>query len=362
VPLAQLGLDVARPGPFLRQPLGRLLDHLVGGRDLGGVELVPRVPTGRVVLERRYHPRQRLEQRAAGPPSEELACTAGIKGVVVVRDLYHPGPDERVLAEHIVLEPGSSLHERLGKGPGGPRLAVQQPADAPLQLAIGGRLLLPEEEDGLDGQAVTPLDHPLDRVHEVVEVEVRLAVRGVARKQVAERRALVDAGDLLRQEGRPAGVVVDPSRAENHDRDRPALGPDQALGLNLRLRVGPFRRQRPVLVDPLPRLAGCMHQHGAREHELADLEALQLAQKPACSLDGDGLVLWVGLAAEVVVGGQVDDGCEPPAVGRAHAPQRLAHAPVRGEIDPHRLHARGGLLRLGHVEAHDLEPRRQALG
>jgi hypothetical protein len=197
-------------------------------------------------------------------------------------------------------------------------------------------------------------------------MQVGLPVPGIARVEVAHGRALVDAGDLLRQEGGPAFLVVDPGEAQDHDRDRAVLGADQGLGLDLRFRVGPLRLDRPALVDPLARRAGRVHEQRAREHELADLVGLQLAQEPPRALDGHRPVLGVGLAREVVVGGEVDHrGDRRPVRALLGLGQRRPHALVRGQIDPDRGDARHGLLRLGDVEPDHLvaprQPGRQGL-
>ena len=125
----------------------------------------------------------------------------------------------------------------------------------------------------------------------------------------------------------------------------------RASVVDLGLRVRPFRVDRPALVDPLPPRAGRVHQQRAREHELPDLVGPQLAQQPPRALDGDRLVLRIGLPREVVVGGEVDHRRDRRAAGApGHLRQRRPHAVVGGQVDPHRRHAPHRPFRLGEVQ------------
>ena len=65
-----------------------------------------------------------------------------------------------------------------------------------------------------------------------------------------------------------------------------ALRADERFGPHFRLRVGPGRAQRPIFVDELARLGWPMHEHGAGEDELLDLESLaQPAQQARPALE-----------------------------------------------------------------------------
>jgi hypothetical protein len=59
--------------------------------------------------------------------------------------------------------------------------------------------------------------------------------------------------------------------------------------------------------DAITGLGGLMDQHGARVHQLPDLERLQGAQQRTSPIDIDLLVERIVFAGEIEVGGQVDD-------------------------------------------------------
>ena len=107
----------------------------------------------------------------------------------------------------------------------------------------------------------------------------RLAsTRGAAWEDAARDLALEDALDLMRDRDRMAAVVVDAGDAQEHERHIASVGAEELLRPDLRLRVGPRRRERRLLADSLPRLRRCLHQHRARKHELLDVEVPQPAQ------------------------------------------------------------------------------------
>jgi hypothetical protein len=85
----------------------------------------------------------------------------------------------------------------------------------------------------------------------------------------------------------------------------------------------------PSLVDRYPRLAGAVHQHRAGMDELLDLEALQGVQQAAGAVDVHRFVAGIGVAGEVVVGGEVDHRSEARAVALAQAGGRRPRAPRR---------------------------------
>src|SRR3546814_5980729 len=68
-------------------------------------------------------------------------------------------------------------------------------------------------------------------------MQVRLPGRRVAGIDVADELPLVDVGDLLRQEGRPASLVIDAGRAQDHDRDLAMLRGEQGFRVRLGLRI-----------------------------------------------------------------------------------------------------------------------------
>lgn len=71
-----------------------------------------------------------------------------------------------------------------------------------------------------------------------------------------------------------------------------------------------------------------MDKHGAGEDELLDFEFLELSQQPLCTADSHLLVLWVGLAGQVKIGGEVNHRSDAVAIGCPHTLKRLFDALV----------------------------------
>lgn len=88
---------------------------------------------------------------------------------------------------------------------------------------------------------------------------------------------------------------------------------DDLFGVDLRLGIGPFGDDWLVLVDPFARLAWGVNEHGAREEELFDIEALERAKQVPSALDIDLAVSGAVLAGKVEIGGKVDNACEASA-------------------------------------------------
>jgi hypothetical protein len=136
-------------------------------------------------------------------PVEKRAGASDVELVMIVGEVDHPRLHEGVLVEGILLHPGARLSDRLRHRTHGPGLAVDQPADAPLEVFIARGLLLPEQDRALLGQAVAAHDDPLDSVSKIFQMEIRLSPGGVARKQVPQGLTLVNPRNLLR--GKPPG-------------------------------------------------------------------------------------------------------------------------------------------------------------
>jgi hypothetical protein len=97
-------------------------------------------------------------------------------------------------------------------------------------------------------------------------------------------------------------------------------------------------------------------QEGAREHELADLEAVaQSAQQAAGALDRDAVVFGVWLARQIIIGREVDRRGDPRPELASHLGEGIAHVPVGGQVDLDRLREML-VLALGDIEADDGEP------
>jgi len=348
-----------------RGMIGRrlLLDHLpqlrLRARDQGGIELVVFIPIRRIGLERVDHRWQRCQQRMARRPAQERPGAADVELIVIIGDLDHPGADEGIVRKHLVLDPGPCLDQGLGQGHDRPGLSMHEFSDAPLQRLVAWRLGLPEKKGDLGRQILPPVHDTLDRVDQVFEMQRRLAVRRIAGEEIARGLALVDAGDLLGKESGTAALVIDASRAQDHDRNRVALRSKQPFRLDLGLRIGPFGLERPVLRDRPSRSRGSVDEHRAGKDELFDpVElALQYLQETAGALHGHALVLGTGLAGEIVIRRQVNHRSEMRAEPAAYVFQDIADVLIRGQVNQNRRDAFQRLPRLNGVESdHPIAP------
>src|SRR5262245_61029579 len=113
-------------------------------------------------------------------PANQLPRLGDVEGVMIVGDVNHPWPDEGSLAEHLRLDPGARLSERLGYLPCFPSGAVDQSADLGLQLAITHHLGLAEKERKFRRQSIASLNQPRHSNNEVRQME-----GGLSRAQVA---------------------------------------------------------------------------------------------------------------------------------------------------------------------------------
>ena len=123
----------------------------------------------------------------------------------------------------------------------------------------------------------------------------------------------MNAGNLLRQAGYHAHVVIHACKAQHDRRNRPAFLRNHRLCRSLRARVGPARLDRLPFVDAFTGPARLVHEHRARIHELFDLKVVQGAQQVSRPLDVDGLIERVVYVVEVEVRCKVDHTGEPVA-------------------------------------------------
>ncbi len=318
----------------LRQPFLSLFDLGFRSRHHGRLQLVLSVPVGRVLLEPPYHLRQYRAETMHRLPAEPAAGAGDVDLVVIVRVLDHPGLDLGILVEHLGLHPCAWLGQALGQGERAPVLAVNQPADALLQFAVGERFFLADKEHAIIRQFVAAVDRAHESLDQIVLVQIGLACLEIAAEQIGGREALEDAGDLLGNEGGAAVLVIDPGETEDHCPDRPALLRDYRLSLRLRLRIGLGGVERRILIDPRA-LGGArrLNQQRARINELLGGKVLQRLQQPARSVDIDGIVFRVVLAGRVIIGGEVNDGSDAPAAALARRLDRLPDARVGGDVE-----------------------------
>src|SRR5690606_31055228 len=149
----------------------------------------------------------------------------------------------------------------------------------------------------------------------VVDVQIGLSGGGIARVDVADELPLVDVGYLLRQEGGAAHLVIHAGRTEQDDRYLAVTVLQQLFGVYLRLRIGRFRRDRPLLIDRRARIGRCVDQHRAGENELFRTVRPKHFQQAPRPLDRYLLIFRVRVTAEVVVAGEMNDGGDATTFG-----------------------------------------------
>jgi hypothetical protein len=277
--------------------LGAIARLLLGAQRLGILDLLGRalepgrrrdavvaVPGDRIVLQRLNDFGQGGADRASRLPAQKLAGAGDVERIVVVGPVDHERPDEwlfalidRVRHDRLrqLLELGPGPGERFRDGNHRPLvLAMDHPGDFFLQLTVARRVRLADEDRHVVRQPLAPLDRPAKGIDHVILVDERLASARVAGIEVTLQVALVDPRDLLREGRHGAAVVVQAGEMEEDEGNRAMLLANRRIGGRLGQRIGPFRRDRRLLVDPLAGLARRMHQHGARVDELPDFEIL----------------------------------------------------------------------------------------
>jgi hypothetical protein len=138
---------------------------------------------------------------------------------VVVGNIDHPGSNEGILAEEILLHPGPRLGEGFGDLACLPDLAMQQPSDLGLKIAVANDIRLAEKQRLLQGERVASVDQARDRVEEVVQVEKGLPGLQIAGIDVAGGIPLVDAHNLVGEKGVAAEAVIDAGRPDIDNRN-----------------------------------------------------------------------------------------------------------------------------------------------
>jgi hypothetical protein len=256
---------------------------------------------------------------------------------MVVGAVNHPRLDERVRAGQFLHYPRARLcqrRERARHFQGLPLVPVDQARERVLELVVDERLGLAQQQRQLGRQRGAALDHPRNGVHQIVQMHERLSVRPAAGIEPARQLPLRDALNVMRQRNRVAEIVVDAGDAQEHGRNLTALLPDESLGENLRRRVRPCWLQRPVFIDELPRLSRAMHEHGAREDKLLDLEAevAQPAQQASGAAHGD-FVLFARLAEEIVVGSEMNHRGDVRPVMVSDGTEPVPHTLVGRDVD-----------------------------
>jgi hypothetical protein len=311
----------------------------------------------RVLAQLADHGRQAAAQRMLRMPAQQVLGARDVEFVVVVGQRHHEGLDERFLAAvdrvgdhilHPVLQPGAGGGHGLRDLPRFPGLAVHQPSDQVLQcfIAFGDRLT--DEDRGLFRQLRAPVDRGAEGARDIVLVHERLAMRRIAGKHVALHLPFVNALDLVRQGRHFAIIGIDACNAQHQHRDMAAFRMQDALGIQLRLRVGPGRVQRRVFGDRIAGLGRRMDQHRAGIDELLDLERLQRAQQALRALDVDLVVQRVGVAGEIVERRQMNHRRETVAVTRTQLVASLCQRLLGSNVGVDAIAALAGALEADH--------------
>jgi len=165
---------------------------------------------------------------------------------------------------------------------------------------------------------------------------------------------LVNLRYLLREKSRASVVIVNSGGAHIDDGDVPVTLMQQCLGVDLRLRIGPGSTDRRLLADALLRSGGrLMDQHRAGEDELLDFERLESVHQPPGALDGYLVVERIGIAGNVIIGGEVNHRSDAVAVARADLVERSSHRFIRPDVDVDRQGGWWWIGRTGAIEADD---------
>jgi hypothetical protein len=234
----------------------------------------------------------------------------------------------------LLLHPRAGLGQRHRHLQGRPAIgAMDQLADAVLQAAVAHALGLADQQGEFQRQRCAAVDGAHEGVDHVVLVHHGLTGGGIAGIQMTLQIAPVDAGDLVRECGYRAVVVVQASQMQQDIGNVAVAASDHFLGGSLGFGIGPLRPQRPRFVDALAGRDRRVHQHRARVDKLSDLEVLQRLQQALRAFDVDLFVQRIRLAGEVEVGGQVHHRRDPVAVALAEAMHGIGDRVVLGQVD-----------------------------
>ena len=201
---------------------------------------------------------------------------------MVVTAVHHPRLDELVTAEHFVLQNHAGLRQGLRYPDRPPAFAVKLRSDNVLDFSIAGRIGFADEERQLLGEFSPLIDNRSNRVREVVAMNERLGSAEHSRIEMGAQAVLVDARNLLRQEGGATLIFIHACDPQKYDRDGTSPIPEELLRAHFRLRVGPAWLDGGVLTDALV-WTGCrlVHQHRTCEDELLHLEVLKSIDQTA---------------------------------------------------------------------------------
>jgi len=298
-----------------------------------------------------------------GRPLEHGAGARDVERVVVVGPVDHPRLDEGILAWHHPLNPGANLGDRPRDIVRFPGIAVQQPRKRVLQFVVAEGLRFTDQDRNLSWHLSATFYGVLDGVDRIVQMNERLAVRGFARIEVASELPFVDALDLVRQRRRVTEIVVNAGKSQDHGGDVAALRTDEGFSADLRFRIGPGRTDWPVLGQEFARIARPVHEHGAGENELLDLEPFaQTVQQAPGALDRDLFVFRARLAEKIVIGRQMNHGCNPGTVTFTQDAQSFLNTLIGSDVDGDARTTRRRRTRRLAVETHDIaEASRQPL-
>lgn len=75
-----------------------------------------------------------------------------------------------------------------------------------------------------------------------------------------------------------------------------------------------------------------MNEHGARQHELLDVEGVEPVDQAAGTLDGYLVIKRIGIARHIVIAREMDDGGDVRSVALTNLGQRSLYAVLRAEM------------------------------
>lgn len=85
-----------------------------------------------------------------------------------------------------------------------------------------------------------------EHIDQIIEMQERLTVGNVTRKDMTDELSFINPLDLMRQGNRTTPVGIHARDSEQHDRRGSPLGENEVFGLDLGFRIGPCRFKRPL--------------------------------------------------------------------------------------------------------------------
>ena len=138
---------------------------------------------------------------------------------MIVGQVDHPRLDEGLLTREVILDPCAGLGHGLRDLGRLPLLSVDETTDRPLDVVVTQCLLFTDEQNEFGRQLLSSLDGQSQGFHDVIQMNERLAMRDVTRKDPTGQSALVNALDLVGEWNGMAAIGIDASDAEDGRRN-----------------------------------------------------------------------------------------------------------------------------------------------